>query len=159
YSAATGEIFPLTIGATRLVDGQGSGATLIVGSADDAVFTAVSPGQPVGLLEIDGLRLVGGRTGLSVNSPARVYQGTLQDVVIDEMAQDGIEAHATPAGQAGSQLNLGFFGGRITHCLHGLTFQTTSPTLKSVLVVGQSTVAENAIGVSIESEGNILASV
>ena len=159
YSAATGEAFPLIIAATRQISGAGSGLTHIVGGAGDTLLVAAAPAQPLGIIDIDGLTLIGGRTGLSVTSPAGIYQVTLQDVVIADMSENGIEAHASPAGAAGSQVNLGFYWGRISGCQRGVNFQVTSPTLKSVLVVGQSRLEANAIGVDVECAGDVMATV
>ena len=159
YSAASGEHFPLSIGATAIQGDDGSAVTLILGTGDDILFDATKPGGAgTAKLELDGVSLLGGRTGLRVNSGAGIFQVQLQDVVIDGMTQDGIEAHAIPTGAAGSQVNLGLFHGSVSHCLRGLTFQISSPTLKSVLALQTSTFEANEVGVNIESSGNVIAS-
>ncbi|HEX5011548.1 MAG TPA: DUF1565 domain-containing protein [Planctomycetota bacterium] len=159
YSAASGEHFPLSIGATSIYGDGGSAVTIILGTGNDILVDASKPGGGgTGKLELDGVSLLGGRTGLRVNSASGVYQVQLQDVVIDGMSQDGIEAHAVPTGAGGSQVNLGLYRTTVGHCLRGLTFQTSSPTLKSILVVQLSRFESNAVGLNIESSGNVLAS-
>ena len=156
YSAATGEHFPLALGATRLTGDEGPAVTFILGTGNDILLDAVKPAGVTAKLDIDGLSLVGGRTGLRVNSPSGIYQVTLQDVSFDGMSQDGVEAHAIPSG-AGSQLNLGLFRGTISHCLRGLTFQISSPTMKSVLALGSIDFVDNTIALNGESAGDVIA--
>ena len=160
YSAASGELFPLSLGEGDLVGDAGSEVTLIKGAANELLFAATNP-SPGGanLLELTGLSLIGGRTGLRVDNPAGIYQVWVQDVAIAGMSQDGIEAHAIPTGAAGSQVNLLVFRTTITGCLRAVTFQTSSPTLKSVLAIQSSRLQSNAVGLNAESSGDLLTTV
>jgi hypothetical protein len=150
YSTATGEIFPLALGAHRIVGAQPPGASRIVGGFDDVLFDATSTGDPAGsFLLISELALSGGRTGLRVNGNAHQYIVGVSNVSIEGMNQDGIEAHATPGATPDSLTHLFLTFVEISDCLRGLTFESSSAMDGSYVAVSLSDVHHNVVGLNL----------
>jgi hypothetical protein len=161
YSAASGELFPLSVGTVQIF-GSGSAATTIVGAGNDLLFDARSTGAPGGtFLTLKGLSLQGGRTGLRITGTVSNHSSVLQDVVFTGLSQDGIEAHAIPSGQGSAQVSLFASQVTISGCLRGVSFESASPSEMSILSLLQCRFHDNTVGVDIlaNGTGDILAGI
>lgn len=154
YSQATGELFPLSVGATRIVGEGGAEVTRILGSGDDLLIDARNPDDPAGsVFTLDGVSLVGGRTGVRLNSHAHLFAVALGEVTISGMSQDGIECHADATGGDEGQTSLFLTSVRITDCLRGISIDSTSPTLPSSVSIYASRFERNGIGLNLSAFG------
>ena len=161
YSAASGELFPLTVGTVQIF-GSGSAVTRVVGAGNDLLFDAHStPAAGGTFLTLKGLSLQGGRTGLRIMGTQSIHTTTLSDVTFTGMSQDGVEAHANPAGPGSAHVSLFASQVTVSGCLRGVSFESNAPTDMSILSMLLCRFHDNTVGVDIlaNGSGNILAGI